>query len=204
MKLRYKIAVGAILIVPVALLIVAAGRQTPAVQAQLPQLHLDLVGAVSDVVPPDCSVWQELFPSYPLPHHQDGYEDNGDGVISPCDYIILDGVRYHVTWTGPTYFTTCLHNNQHYLEPTAPQTGEDPTCEIWQQVYPTFTQYHIDDWYDGNTNGLLDVCDIAVVLEINEYLHIDSIGVDIIVEPVPTATEESTWGTVKKLFGGGE
>lgn len=202
MKARYKAALALLLVLPIAIL-VAAGQQTPTAQAQLPQLHLDLVGATSIEIPADCSTWKELYPAYQTVYHQDGYEDNGDGLISACDYIVLNGARWHVTWAGPTYFTTCLHNNQHYLEPTVELPGDDPTCETWQEVYPTYQPFHIDDWYDGNGNNVVDPCDVVVLLSINEYLHIDSIGVDIIVEPDPTSTEETTWGTVKKLFGNG-
>ena len=51
-------------------------------------------------VPNDCSTWHELWPTYCIMHHQDSYEDDGDGLISPCDYFTLDGVRYHIDWVG--------------------------------------------------------------------------------------------------------
>jgi len=167
------------------------------------RMHLDLEvmpnKTLDNTIPPDCSIWHELYPVYCTAHHQDSYEDNGDGLITPCDYIVLDGSRWHIIWVGPTYFTTCGHGNQHYLEPTVEQTGENPVCETWMQVYPEYgLSWHIDEWMDGNANGLLDVCDIVVIP--GEYLHIDRIGLNIIVEQATTAAEPSTWGRVKGLF----
>jgi hypothetical protein len=202
MKARYCIALAALVAAPLALFL-AAGHEPATVRAQVPQMHLDmrLGGELRDnEVPPECTTWHEMYPVYCTPHHQTGYEDNGDGVISPCDFIWLDGARWHVIWSGPTYFCTGTTGDLRCLEPLAPQPGGDPTCETWQQVYPVYEQYHIDGWQD-NGNGVLDDCDVVTVLGINENLHIDSIGVDIIVVPGPTATEQSSWSKVKKLFG---
>ncbi|NNF08249.1 MAG: hypothetical protein HKN21_15910, partial [Candidatus Eisenbacteria bacterium] len=58
--------------------------------------------------PPDCSTWHELYPAYCANSHQDSYMDNGDGCLSACDEIVLDGVTYHITWVGPTYYMTCF------------------------------------------------------------------------------------------------
>jgi hypothetical protein len=197
MRCRHQNALAWLLVVPVALCLAAGGAQ-----AQV-QMHLDLqvmpTKTLDNAIPPNCSMWNELYPVYGGVHHQDAYEDDGDGFISACDYIILDGSRWHIIWVGPTYFTTCGHGNQHYLEPTVEQTGENPVCETWTQVYPEYgLSWHIDDWMDGNANGLLDVCDIVVIP--GEYLHIDRIGLNIIVEQATTAVEPSTWGRVKSLF----
>lgn len=198
MKLRTTIGLAGLILVPLALFwAVGAGDQA---RAQLPQMHLDLPGAVSDAIPETCTNWNELYPAYGAPHHQDGYEDNGDNVISPCDYIILDGLRWHIVWVGPTYFMSCGVLNGAF-EPTVEQAGTDPTCEVWHQVWPDFCQAsHVDDWID-NGDGVLSVCDVVLLPETG-YWHIDEIGLDIIVEPSPTSTEDASWGAVKKLFGG--
>ena len=53
-------------------------------------------------MPPPGSHWRELFPN-PGTDHQDVYVDNGDGVLSACDLIKLNGLDFHITWVGPTY-----------------------------------------------------------------------------------------------------
>jgi hypothetical protein len=186
------------------------------------QLYLDLAptgkgagGPTFQVgaIPPNCSTWHELYPSYCATHHQSSYDDNGDGVISPCDVIWLGGNPYHIVWVGPTYFVTCSPTpggppvREAVFEPTNPNPTGNPICEIWHEVYPNFcAEMHIDSWLD-NGNGVLDECDFVDTQ--NDpggppgsvaYYHIDRIGCNIIVEPGPTPSEKSTWGKIKSRF----
>jgi hypothetical protein len=161
-------------------------------------------------IPPDCSSWHELFPTFCNTYHQDEYRDNGDGAVGPCDIIVLNGIPYHIVSAGPTYWTTCSSTpggppqGTVIFEPTQPQTGGNPICEVWHEVYPNFCQeIHIDSWNDGNNNGVLDVCDEVDTQTPTGpvFYHIDRIECDITVEPVPvTPTENSTWGKIKSLL----
>jgi hypothetical protein len=197
MKRGYMIGLAVLLLVPAA--VYFAPGTGDEVRAQLPQMHLDLPGADGTSIPPVCTVWDEIYPAHGAPHHQDGYEDNGDNIISECDYIILDGLRWHIVWVGPTYFMSCPPIDGVF-EPTIDQTGVDPSCETWHQVWPDFCQpSHVEDWIDDG-DGAVSVCDVIYLPETG-YWHIDQIGLDIIVEPGPVSTESSSWGQVKKIFG---
>ncbi len=163
-------------------------------------LDLEAGPGLGPAIPGNCATWHELWPAFCVNHHQDAYTDNdSDGMISPCDNIKLDGVNFHITWVGPTYFLTCLDNGaQAGYEPNDPQTGGNPTCEVWHQIFPVFSQeQHIEGWQD-NGDGLLSACDNVVIG--GRVYHIDRIGLNIIIEPGPTSTEEGSWGRVKGLY----
>lgn len=198
---RYSGAGLILVAVAVAIVLAALGRQTPPARAADVQIYLDYApppGALTSLnIPADCATWHELYPNWCVNHHQDGYEDgDGDGQISVCDFIILDGMRYHIAWVGPTYFLSCM-GEDWVVEPEDP-TGQDPTCEMWHEIYPNFcAPHHVDGWID-NGDGVVSPCDIVIVDGVE--CHIDDIGLDIIVVPDPTSTETSTWGSVKNLF----
>jgi hypothetical protein len=186
------------------------------------QLHLELVapgapdglrGSLSPLtgpIPPAGSPWHELYPSFCGSYTQEGYSDNGDGVISACDIIRLSGVDYHIVWAGPTYWTTCQVGTGPptpvALEPTEPTSGGNPVCEVWHEVYPNFCQeIHIDNW-DDNGDGVVSPCDVVINLTPNgpATYHIDRIECNITIEPVPVPVKPSTWSRIKqgieKLF----
>jgi len=188
-------------IVPLCVLATAFLVTTPGGNPLPPDMYLDLDIPAGKAlqIPGDCSTWHELYPVYCTPHHQDLFEDNGDGVISPCDYITLDGLRYHVQWVGPTYFLSGLGGEPpEVYEPTEPQTGQNPTCETWHEIYPEFSlQKHVDGWED-NGDGVLSPCDNVQIGGI--WYHIDRIGLDIFVVPGPVGIEQGTWGKIKSFF----
>jgi hypothetical protein len=165
-------------------------------------------------IPPNGSTWHELYPAYCTVYPQDDYDDNGDGVMSPCDVITLGGIPYHITWVGPTYYVTCSPTpggppvREAVFEPVNPNPTGNPICEVWHEVYPNFcSEIHIDSFLD-NGNGVLDECDFvdtqsdpSGVPGQTSFYHIDRIGCNIRVEPVPpTPTERSTWGRIKDRF----
>lgn len=67
-------------------------------------LDLEMPGGKIEQIPANCSTWHELYPGYCNPHHQDGWEDNGDGVISACDYVLIGGVWCHIDRVGLNIF----------------------------------------------------------------------------------------------------
>lgn len=166
------------------------------------QTYFELMGSpVRDVVPPDCSDWNELFPTFGLIHHQDGYEDDGDGLVSVCDYITLNGVRYHIDWVGPTYWLVeIVAGDEMWCEPTIPDPGDNPTCEIWHEVAPEFClEWHIDDWED-NGDSVLSICDNVLIA--GAWWHIEDIGLNIIGTETPSPVENSTWSKIKAFLLG--
>lgn len=184
MRICAIIAVIALLVVPVAA-----------------QRHIEFLGSpILDPIPPDCSDWHELHPNFCYVDHQDGYEDNGDGVVSACDVIILGGVRYHIDWAGPTYWLVPVAGgDEHWVEPSEP-TGGDPTGEIWHEVYPVFCQeWEVVGWED-NGDGVLSECDMVTLADGITY-HIAEIGLNIEVTEEPSPVEQSTWGKIKSMFG---
>jgi hypothetical protein len=154
-------------------------------------------------IPPNCSTWHELFPAFCGMAHQGGYSDNGDDVVSMCDGIELDGMPYHITWAGPTYYTTCYppagDPTEVIFEPYQdPHNPENPVCENWIEVWPEFgLACHVDAWEDNDMSGTLTPCDEVFC---NGLLyHIDDIGLDIIIESDPgTPVDETTWGWIKR------
>ena len=165
-------------------------------------IHLELVGTPGRAnmpVPPVCSTWHELNPSYCTVHHQTGYTDNGDGLVSVCDHIVLDGVSAHIDWVGPTYHLIPMTRPvpDKYLEPQAPGSGRSPVCETWHEIYPNYClTHHVDGWED-NGDGLLGPCDVVQLA--GEPWHVGEIGFNIIVTPDSPVDPES-WSRIKQLF----
>ena len=171
----------------------------PAVGLAASAMDLELVvPQARDEVPPNCSYWHELWPEYCTSHHQDDYEDGGDGQVTECDHIILDGVRYHITWVGPTYHLVQPSSRQEMLvEPTTVQDGRDPTCEVWHEVYPVFcNEHHVDLWEDEG-DGVVSPCDMVLLDDV--WYHIEEVGLNIYVEE-DDPVEQSTWGLLKSFF----
>jgi len=166
---------------------------------------------VAGNIPADCSTWHELYPNFCLNHHQDAYGDNGDGVVSPCDGIKLDGACYHITAVGPTYWTTCYppDGSPPYtvvFEPVDP-AGGNPVCQTWHQIYPDFCgTIHVDSFHDSDNNNEVTPCDEIDVITTPgaapTYYHIDRVELDITIVPGPTPVEQSTWGRIKSFFNG--
>jgi hypothetical protein len=172
----------------------------------LAQIHMELMELGRDAIPPDGSHWHELYPTFCADHVQTAYDDgDGDGQISVCDNFNLQApggntVGYHIDWVGPTYYLVNVQGGDDgWLEPVEPQSGGDPTCEIWMEVAPGYgNEWHIDGWED-NGDQVLSVCDNVLIA--NDWYHIENIGLNVIVTPRdPVSSEKSTWGEVKSQY----
>jgi len=175
-------------------------------QPAVGQMYLEFAGATSGDIPANCSEWQELHPTFGLIHHQDEYIDNGDGNVSVCDQIVLEGVQYHVDWVGPTYVVEQStagidepeRQETRWYEPTELIPPANPVCSTWHQVHPGFCQNeHVDDWLDFG-DGVVSVGDVVwfgdvawVVVEVN---------LDIAVTESPSPAYSETWSVIKHLF----
>lgn len=164
-------------------------------------MHLEYVGIPgrADVpVPPACSTWHELYPNHCTDRHQTGYGDDGDGFVSVCDQIVLDGLSYHIDWVGPTYYLEGIPGRQGgmYLEPQD-VPGRNPVCETWHEVYPDYCLvHHVDAWED-NGDGVLSPCDMVWFAD--EPWHLEAVGFNIIVTP-DSPVEPGSWSRIKQLF----
>lgn len=49
---------------------------------------------------PICEVWHEIFPNFCQETHVESWQDNGDGVLSPCDIVDWQGMNYHLDRIG--------------------------------------------------------------------------------------------------------
>jgi hypothetical protein len=199
----------AIPVVVLGLLALTMGHRgvTPAI-ADGPQLFLDWTDGPSNwqpgvpwFPPPFCAQWHEISPDFCKDWHQVGYEDNGDGVVSVCDYIILQQapappIRFHIDEVGPTVYLDC---NGVIMEPADPAwDGGNPYNTQWQVLYPTAGVYDLGGWAD-NGNGTLDVCDFVTIPGIGDC-HVKRVGCNIRVSVPPTGTDLGTWGKVKGIF----
>ena len=159
-------------------------------------IDIILTEKISD---PVCTYWHELWPIYCLEYHVEGWEDNGDGLLSSCDNIdlkpMLEGStkKYHVERVT---ITLTLSNSTHtiYLEPDIGDAPvEDalvcltsPWAAYWHEVYPEFCrEYEAIEWND-NCNGVLDYCDWLFLQPINfeglgQWWHVENVTYDILV-----------------------
>ncbi len=178
------------------------------------QFHFELVlpqeGATRDI-PPDGSTWHELYPTMCIMHSQTGYDDNGDGFVSECDYIYIDGVRFHITWAGPTYVLETGPTEdgrppvqEKFVEPTGfiGPDGRNPICEIWHEVWPEYClEWHVEDWED-NGDQQVTPCDWVLIWDgfgEPQQWHVVEVNQNIIAVP-DSPVEESTWGRIKGFF----
>lgn len=173
------------------------------------QRYLSLsTGALANLndIPPNCADWEELWPNPGVIEHQGNYQDNGDGVVSPCDEIELDGEWWHITWAGPTYYLQNPEFPDQLLvaEPNlAPHDPANPTCEIWHEILPVFCeQFHVAEWHDADESGAITPCDWVVIEKDGQFMeyHVEDIRLNIIIERLPVSTETDTWSRIKNWF----
>jgi len=159
-----------------------------------------------DPIPnPVCTLWHEIFPEFCKWHHLSDWDDNNDGVLSPCDSIELtdqatqEADWYHVDevtltvwvtkWVGqplvPEEEQVCLEfeAGYDYMEEAMVQ----PICTDWHEIYPDFcNRYHLDDWID-NGDDFLSFCDWILLTDLatqeTAWCHVDEVATNIIVTP---------------------
>jgi hypothetical protein len=173
-------------------------------------LHMTPPAGRSDAIPPNGTVWHEIYPTYCSYYTQHNYFDNGNGIVDSCDYIVLTNsaghnFRYHIqamSWTYVTHATkkTPPLPSEYYESPLAPDQNHVGTS--WHQVYPpeNFCNYHtVDQHLDFDNDGAIDPGE-EVILSPAGPMLVDEVGIDIEVGP-GTAVEPGTWGSIKGFFG---
>lgn len=165
-----------------------------------PAAYLELVETQRAPIPSNCSAWRELYPAYGTQYHQDWYIDNdGDGEISVCDYIQLNGQYHHVEWAGPTYYLSCGGVNTVW-EPYAASVVANPVCQLWHRIVPWDpASVHVTGFEDANQDGMVSPCDFVVLG--GQSCHIDDIRLNMTVRSgEPVSGDVETWGSVKSRY----
>jgi len=149
---------------------------------------------------PVSTYWQEIYPDYDVCYVIDGWTDNGDEILSPCDYINITDLtggpteEYHVENVTLTINITNPQEEPFLFEYLGDGTIEDmyhtkthPNHTWWEMVWPWFQSetLPIEDW-DDNCNGVLDYCDMILLGGV--WCHVEGVFFDMVVtkeEPPP-------------------
>jgi hypothetical protein len=154
--------------------------------------------------------WHELWPFFCKEYHLGSWEDNGDGVLSHCDWIDMyekpDGeVKwYHVEEVTITLNVTPARDAKRFGSNGLPppmfielEGGYDPSVLIyplgsqWHEIYPVFCgEYELVNMQDGGKPiGQLSFCDDIMLQNKHTgeptWWHVEQVAVDIIVTPEP-------------------
>jgi hypothetical protein len=166
-------------------------------------------------IPPDGASWHELYPFFCRYFTQIRYIDNGDGIISVCDYITLQGpdgatYRHHIEDVLWAYvFHDALTIFTFYFETYHGPNG-DPSGSYFHLVYEDedeggfCEEWFVDSWEDLNKNGIVDAGDVLYMADPwGGYPHgqIVEVSIDILIDD-GTAVGDGTWGAIKAFFGG--
>jgi len=174
--------------------------------------YYDATNSLIDLENPVGTQWHELYPNYcTAPYTITDWKDNGDGILSPCDTIVMQGPDLsesceHVVEVTYTLELTPLQDPviDTWWDFTEHGTGGDPliepVCSYWVEVYPEFgLEWHINGWED-NGSGVLDSCDV-VVDDTGLSFHVEGVHTDIVTEPSEGCPiRPSTWSRLKRLF----
>lgn len=178
--------------------------------------HLHSTGSpIPDPSDPVGTSWHELYPNYCYEYDLIQFrDDNGDGVLSYCDEILLHPTEpagadlwYHVEEVTITIFVNKKDEagdptgETMYIDLELPADVlpdevytpiKEPVCTQWHELYPDYCRrYHLTDWEDtGPDNpGELGVSDQIQLTdkETGEaaWYHVDDICTDIVVTPEP-------------------
>lgn len=155
-------------------------------------LAIDLI-LNEKITDPTCTIWHEIYPEYCNKYHIVDWEDNDDGLLSPCDQI-----KMTLQPEGPTkeYHVDYVTLTINITDPSVPgwwmlleyyYEGSVETM-YWVKTHPVGSwwfepgwigpMHEIQDWSD-NCNGVLDYCDYVMFYDY--WYHIEDVTVDIIV-----------------------
>jgi hypothetical protein len=174
--------------------------------------YYDATNSIIDVSNPVGTQWHELHPNYCTgPYTLIDWRDNGDGVLSHCDTVLMQAPDMTESWEHVVEVTytveltpvaePIIENFWDYdYHEQASDPLEDPVCSWWVEIYPDFgVDHHIISWED-NGNDTLDFCDMVVDHYGFEY-HVEGVHTDMVTEPPGgSATDRSTWSKIKSLF----
>jgi hypothetical protein len=139
--------------------------------------------------------WHELYPNYCVDWVLSSWFDNGDGILSICDYVDFTDPtggnwhKFHVEWVGPTIIVEWPYNppilDTVYLDYVGYDNPNvdpilDPTGTYWHEVYPNYcVTYYVVGWVDTDLDGYVNYCDYIIFqnMETGEFESVHVIGV---------------------------
>jgi hypothetical protein len=145
------------------------------------------------IADPVCTDWHELYPEFCNWYHVEGWTDNGDNLLSPCDSVDLAFLptgpteKYHVETVTLTINVTILGEPDifYYFEYMGPfedmyRAKTHPVCTDWMMVGGEHGMIlHLEDWTD-NCNGVLDYCDLVNLG--GTWCHVEEVSIDMTVK----------------------
>ena len=155
--------------------------------------------------------WHELWPNFCERWELTSWFDNGDGILSVCDYVDFTNVytsewrKFHLEWIGPTleleWETDTFYVEYICHDYPLVDTIFDPINTWWHEVHPNYCEsWRIIGWTD-NGNGFLDYCDWIEIQNYNSgeirYVHVGAVQTDIIMNEIsPTPPDPLPEGDV--------
>ena len=159
--------------------------------------------------------WHEVYPEECVWWHIAEWQDNGDGELDSCDYIVIERIEvYHVVsvQVGPVDLSLKLEGQGGYvdsmrvvfsggLDPDSVERAlTSPEGTWWHEIWPEFCNWWLLESWTDNGSLELDSCDY-IVIKTTEVWHVEDVATDIEVvtsDPppegaIPTMTE---WGLV--------
>ena len=148
--------------------------------------------------PADGSSWHTLHPPELLCSNgvQTGHDDvDGDGNMSFCDNIEIDGIWKHIEWVGPTIRIRGTQPGRDVVKYIEPIEGPDRQYQ-YHEVSPTYCNII------HTTEPIVSVCQIVWVEhppeDVGEW-HVEAIETNIRTNG-GSPVDDSTWGKIKALF----
>ena len=150
--------------------------------------------------PQDGSPWHTLHPPELLCSSvvQTGHDDvDGDGDMSFCDNIQIDGVWKHIEWVGPTIRIRSSQPGRDELKYIEPIEGPERQFQ-YHEVSPVYCNIIT------TTEPIVSVCQIVWVEappeDVGEW-HVEAIETNIRTNG-GSPVEPSTWSQIKEWFRG--
>lgn len=142
---------------------------------------------------PDGTPVHLIVPNYCATGTQDGHDDqDGDGVMDPCENVMIDGVWKHIERVIPTIKISPVGGgDQLFIEP----------IEGRQNQYHIVHPPEFFCWIVPITGGIVQECEIVTVEEgphAGEW-HIDEIDTNVETNG-GSPVDDSTWGKIKSFF----
>jgi len=160
--------------------------------------------------------WHEIWPRYCMPRNGTGWVDNGDGILSVCDYLQLEDNTSEAQWHHVLYvtFTMLLDEGdpvppeeQWYFDWVGPPLAEWPDFPLgpWKEVHPVLGRaWECVFWEDTDGSGQVDFCDWLSFIGPNGETvdrHVASIATDleVVAELPPCFADVNDDGVVDVL-----
>jgi hypothetical protein len=153
-------------------------------------------------VPARWTQWEVIDLDGKSTQSQVGYNDvDGDGLVSQGDELSLTAVGSGSIIEPVTHAYEITHEaDTRTLIPLGQYDPQNPQGETWQSLYPDFgAEFAITAWSDANHSGIFDPGDTVSIGGVE--WDVIRITFDAIGHFPGQATQESTWGRLKALFG---